>query len=111
MAGSLDASGLTEIRHFGAESSFDVREWRSTTVAFDIGIEQAFIRWALFLQQAMSAHLISDAVEPATGRTAFMQGAAEAGAPTQRTLTSASAQLGITAWTMISMAASKKAIL
>lgn len=82
------------IRHFGAE--IVLPETVVWTTRIDI-MEHVRIRCDMFLQQDMSMHLIVDAAGPATGRTAFMQGADEADMPAHRTLTSASAQVGITA--------------
>ena len=65
-----------------------------------VDIEQAIVNRALVLQHDMSGHLSSADFPSMTGSTAFMQGAADLGESTQRTLTSASATDGATAWSM-----------
>lgn len=61
---------------------------------------QARVSRDLFRQHGMSEHLIVDPVEAVIGSIVSKHGAEEAGAPTQRTVTSASAIVGTIAWSM-----------
>ena len=94
VAGAAVPSGLIAIRHFGAVTDMlECAETRCDTAGdpADIAMPHARISDALLRQQVMSAQRsCADMLFP-RGRTACMQGRDAAGAPTQRTVTSARA--------------------